>query len=190
MNAKSSSTARWAVATVFFFMSTAHAAEGVSSAVAKGKADVLPPAVAQTAEEMRKSCREVDGKPLSKDSDFVDQADLTGDGLVDYVLDQGRFECEGARSLFSGTAGSEVTVYVSTSAGSAIVAWDLWVHGSELEMKGPKPILYVNVSGAACGQKDAASHADEMACQRPLQWNAAKKQMDYAPLSEIRPFKP
>lgn len=189
MTTISTGTARGVLATVFLFLSTAHAAEEGASAAAKGKADTLPPIVAQAVEEMRKSCREVDGKPLSKDSDFVDQADLTGDGLVDYVLDQGKFQCEGAWSLFSGTAGSEVTVYVSTSAGSAMVAWDLWVHGSELEKKGPKPVLYVNVSGAACGQKAAASRADEMACQRPLQWNAAKKQMDYASLSEIRPFK-
>lgn len=75
-----------------------------AGALAQAPQKKLPAVVQQDLLEMTRMCRDAGGKP-AKSPGLLQIADLTGDGLPDYVVDQGVFNCEGAASLFSGSGG-------------------------------------------------------------------------------------
>ncbi|MFD0391310.1 hypothetical protein [Tistrella bauzanensis] len=67
---------------------------------------------------------------------YLTQAELNGDGQPDYVTDLAGLECVNAWSLFCGSAGCPVTVWLSGPKGHA-VAWggnaQGWtLHGTEI----------------------------------------------------------
>lgn len=148
-----------------------------------------PRPVAQALAEMDQLCRDNDGKPAPSPG-LLSRLDLNGDGRPDYALDQGAYVCDGAASLFSGSGGSQLLVWVSTDGPEG---WLKAYEGALFELKAehkPQPRLLLAVSGAACGQKlkPSTSHAAESSCWRPLKWNPQMKALQLAPLSEIRPY--
>lgn len=60
-------------------------------------------------------------------------------------------------------------------------AYDVQVEGT-----GPAARLWLTVSGGQCGQKQAATFAEEKFCERPLAWNPAARRFDFAPVSAVR----
>ena len=166
------------------------AACAVLAAPAAGQArsPKLPPQVQRELMSMVKDCRDAGGKPGKSPGALV-VADLTGDGVADFVIDQSKFNCEGNASLFSGTAGSGVMIYTGTAKGPAIKVFDGMVYEVKVDRSASPAIVKLAVAGKACGQRGAKSHAEEEACWRPLAWNAPKKKMEFAPLSRIEPFK-
>jgi hypothetical protein len=96
---------------------------------------VLPAAIQEFADENIRFCKEVGGTPNFSGIDmpgagraadgtppFITEADLNADGQPDYVTDLAGLECVNAWSLFCGSAGCPVTVWVSSPAGHE-VAW-------------------------------------------------------------------
>jgi hypothetical protein len=55
-----------------------------------------------------------------------------------------------------------------------------------LKRVGSSSELSLRVSGPLCGQEGNPSHAEAIACDRPLIWNSVVQRMDFAPLSEAR----
>lgn len=148
--------------------------------------EAMPSSVQSAVTEMTQMCQDAGGKPVSSPS-LLQVADLTGDGVLDYVLDQGSFNCDGAASLFSGSGGSQMFVYMGIPGGQAKQAFTSGTFGVKLE-KGSRPAgLKVLVAGELCGQRltDRMSRAEYKSCWRPVVWSARAKAFGFAPVSQI-----
>lgn len=155
---------------------------------ARPAAGPVPAAVRMQIAEMGKICREAGGRP-AKSPDIMKTADLTGDGIVDYVLQQGSFNCEGAASVMeNGQSGSDVYIFVGGPGNVAAKAYLASVYSSEIQGQGPRARLYVGVSGVQCGHRAAKSFAEQDFCLRPLNWVPARRMFVLAPISEKRPI--
>lgn len=156
------------------------------------RATPLPAAVREYVIELGRMCTDVGGT-TGKSPDIIKSVDLTGDGLVDYVVDAAAFNCEGAASALSnGQSGSDVSVFVAGPANSAAKAYSGSVYATRIDESGPRARLYVGVSGQLCGQRNAAGRpfAEQTFCLRPLNWLAARHAFVLAPIAEKRPFPP
>ena len=166
----------------------AGAAQAQNQAALAQAAKKLPRIVQQELAEMMKSCKEVGGKP-AKSPGLLTVADLTGDGLPDFIIDQGAFFCDGAASLFSGSGGSQMSVYVGSADGQASAAFDAGSFGVKVDKDSKPAKLMVTVGGPLCGQKvtDKTPRSDIKSCWRPVVWNDKTRKMQFAPLSQIQP---
>ncbi|MDE2270493.1 MAG: hypothetical protein KGJ94_00740 [Xanthomonadaceae bacterium] len=149
----------------------------------------LPAVVRAKVAEMDKTCRQVGAKP-ELSPHLVIVADLTGDGVPDFVIDEGAYQCRGAASLFSGSAGSQMSVYVGTRDGQAFKAFSRDDFGVKIDRSANPARLYVGVGGRLCGQQVTPdmSLADYTTCWRPLVWDAKHRNMAFAPISMIKPY--
>jgi hypothetical protein len=150
----------------------------------------LPTAVRQSIAEMNAICRDASGTP-GRSPELIKIADLNGDGMNDYVVDMGSFNCEGAASVMvNGQSGANVTVFVGGPNNTAAKAWTDSVYGNRIDRTGARPRLYVDVAAISCGQRNAANlaFAAWQFCSRPLNWNATKKAFEFAPMAEKRPL--
>jgi hypothetical protein len=143
----------------------------------------LPAAVAAEIKGAADICREVGGKPNTKAA--VKLADLNGDGKIDYVVDVGSINCDGAASIY-GDREKAVVVLVGDGKGGARNAFSDNVFGASIETKGAIAKLWLTVSGRQCGKKPARDFASENFCDRALQWNGKTAKFDYAPVTSIR----
>lgn len=148
----------------------------------------MPEAVQQARQETQQMCQEAGGK-FSATNAYIQQADLNGDGITDYVMDDAQISCEGAESLFAGSGGSAVTVFAGTQNGAAKV-FSQNVFAVKLERDRRPPRLYLGVGGKLCGQKNTEdmSNAQLSLCLRPLRWDAKRHVLDFAPLAEKKPL--
>jgi hypothetical protein len=145
----------------------------------------VPPQVSAYAKQMGDSCRQVGGKPGSSPH-LAQRGDLNGDGIADWAIDEGGFDCEGAASLFSGSGGAQVVVFIATRDGGARKAFEHGAFGMRMEQAGGHTVLWLVVGGPMCGQRNARSRADMINCDRPLVWDARHRRMEFAPLSRVR----
>lgn len=147
-----------------------------------------PAAVQGRIDDMVKTCSEL-GKPMASPG-LVTVVDLTGDGLPDYVFNEGAFQCEGAAALFSGSGGSQMAVLVGRPGGQAVEAFTHGTFGIHVDPDARPARVYLGVGGRVCGQRVTPDmpRAAYTACWRPLQWNARTHKMQFAPLSDIKPI--
>jgi len=143
----------------------------------------VPEEVATHMRHMEDQCRENDGKPLPHK--FIEHANLA-DGLEFWIINHGAFECDGNASLYSGTAGAEVLVYLVLPNGHAKEVFARYVYGVAVERSRTSAKLWLAVSGSMCGQQGSPTHGDSISCDRSLIWNAKAQKLEFAPLSEAR----
>lgn len=150
----------------------------------------LPLVIRKAIDEANFQCKDSGGKP-GKSSKLINFIDLTGDGVIDYVMDLANYDCEGAASALSGGQnGSAVTIFVGGPGNTAKEAYHDVVQAPEVVTAGGVKRLYVGVMGRDCGQKNAQkmAFADVDVCLRPLNWKPDKQIFELGPLSERRPF--
>lgn len=147
-----------------------------------------PASVQKAITGMDEMCRSVDATPAPSEG-LVLSTDLNGDGVADYALYEGAYYCDGAASLFGGTAGSSVTVFLSDKNNQHAAAWSEMVYGVKLGTETPAK-LWMDLGGAACGQRGQVVHASMDTCSRALKWNARTKKVEYEPLSQAKPITP
>lgn len=164
------------------FLTALLAALALTDALA---AKPLPTAVRKVLNTMNADCQGVGGKPGASPG-LVSTLDLNGDGRMDYVIYTGAFDCEGAASLFVGTGGGSVEIFLSAADGDAARAFEHGVDGMRVE----QGRLWLAVGGPLCGQqvRDDTPRSAMQACWRPLHWDAGRRKLDFAPLSSVRPY--
>ena len=174
--------------------STDRAPDAPASQTSTGKGtsglaqDEWPSAVQNEIAEMIADCRAVGGTPPAP-QEFLFTADLTGDGLPDHVISWGDFYCDGAASLFSGSGGSNVAVYVAGPERQASLGFESTAFEVKIEKASGGAELWLMVQGRLCGQDVTRdmSHAEEEFCWRAVAWDPKARKMEFADLSEIRP---
>ncbi|MDO4879641.1 MAG: hypothetical protein Q3966_10200 [Neisseria sp.] len=156
--------ARWAVCAAVFCPPPAWSA--------------LPLAVEEELNELAAFCRQLGGRPHGFEG-AVEQADLNGDGITDYVLDDGELQCYGTRGVFGGFHGCGVTVFVGRAGGGAEKSFLHGAFGSRVDRRGRQAVLYLGMAGEACGQDIAGKKRGEYErCSRPLKWNPAGQKFE------------
>jgi hypothetical protein len=154
----------------------------LSSALA---ATPWPAPVRAVVDAMEAECRGAGGKPGDSPG-LVTAVDLDGDGRSDFVIDTAAFDCDGAASLFGGSGGSAVEVFIATADGRAKSAFEHAAFGTRVA----QGQLWLAVGGALCGQAVTAETArsEMQACWRPLRWDAKRRKLDFGPLDSVRPY--
>jgi hypothetical protein len=164
----------------------------------------LPKDVAAHVGEMDKSCEEEGGTPQPSGTwepfeghfkfqprRLVEHVVLAGSSAEVWAIDEGRYRCggDGPASLFSGSGGSQVYVFVRMKDGAVKQAFRHGAYGASLKRIGSSSQLSLVVGGVLCGQVGDPTHADSINCERPLIWDNAAQKMDFAPLSQAKfPF--
>jgi hypothetical protein len=110
-----------------------------------------PDVVKAAIEDARKQCVEVEGKPGAGDA-MVSVADLDGNGREDWVLDFGKLECDGAATLFCGTGGCTLQIYLWQGGSEWKLAFDDNVRAWKRIKVGGKPGLLFHLHGSACNR--------------------------------------
>jgi hypothetical protein len=124
-----------------------------------------PPAVAQKIEVMKTACEVVGGKPGGGAYIFV--YDFTGDGVNDYLLSEGNYNCIGKPEAFRPGGRAVVEIYV-TRGGDAPRAFYETVRGYRIVEGRPRVVQIVR-EGAACGPGARGT------CTVSLRWDAATR---------------
>jgi hypothetical protein len=139
--------------------------------------------------DLHKQCQEFGGKP-GKSPKLVTFADLTGDGVLDYVIDVHNYECSdtSAEAMLNGQSGGTIVIFVGGANNTATKAFTESVYGSNIDQASGKARIYLDVAAANCGQRNAANvpFSDWKFCSRPLDWDAAKGSFKFAPLAQAR----
>lgn len=150
----------------------------------------IPEIVQSQISEMNQTCEDVGGR-VRGPTNLLIVTDITGDGISDYIINEKSFSCEGAASLYSSSSGSQVKIYIGLSNNSAVLTFEQAVFDIEVLTKVKPAIIELVVRGALCGQNvtQEMSNADLKPCWRPLLWNPSTKNLDFVPLSQIKPFK-
>lgn len=141
---------------------------------AEPAAAALPAAVGKASAALRQMCRGFGGQP-GKSTGIAHAVDLTGDGIVDFVLSPTAIDCEGAgASAMEGGQlfGAEFTIFLGQPDGTARKALDGHAFALRLDNTATPNRLLVEVAGSACGQRDAANLPVSAVehCERPLLW--------------------
>jgi len=162
-------------------------ASSFGTALAKEPTPV--PAIVQAElNEMIRTCRDFKGRFI-RSPDLLTAIDLTDDGISDYVINQGAYNCDGdGASIYSGSGGSQVMVYISSSDGQAYLAFSTGAYEMKINKTTKPAKLLVVVRGELCGQRNVEnlSNAELKACWRPLEWKKSALEMDFAPVSQVR----
>jgi hypothetical protein len=161
--------------------------------------DKLPAEVAAHVKEMNDFCRSSDGKPLPSGTfepsfdrakfhprNLVEYAFLRGPDFEVWAIDEGRFRCDHAASLFSGSGGSQVYVFARLSDGRVRQVFNHGAYGMSLKRIGSLAELSIRVGGTLCGQAGNPSNGEAILCDRQLVWDKSTQKMDFAPLAEAQ----
>jgi hypothetical protein len=159
----------------------------------------MPGVVTAHITEMDKDCTEAGGTPApsmafeggqseDRPANLVESGVLAESSVEFWALDEGRYQCDGAASLFSGTGGAQVYVFVRLSDRSVTLAFTQGAYGMKLKRHGSSSELLLRVAGPLCGQAGNPTHADAIACARPVIWDKVAQKMHFAPLSQGKPL--
>jgi len=164
---------------------------GLALAAAAAPAAAAPPAlpgpVRAHLASLDSDCRSYGGRPGPMPK-LVQSADLTGDGLADYVIDLNVYNCDGAASAMgAGQSGATMAVFVGAAGGQARKAYENTTYGANVVTTGGKARLWLDTAGAECGQRGAnIPFSNWKFCSRALNWVPAKATFAYAPLAEAK----
>ncbi len=111
----------------------------------------LPPEALAATEEATALCREAGGNPTVL-PEYETVIDLNGDGVADHLTNLMGLQCEGAWSIFCGSAGCPVSVWLSQPDGSH-AAFDFGhLQGAGVIEAGGVPAVRAFYHGAFCGE--------------------------------------
>jgi len=157
-----------------------------TSSLAYAASDPIPQAVAAYIDDMKQTCEDSGGTPIAPAKTFLLSGHFRDAAHLDWAIDEGGFNCQGAQSIFSGSGGAQVTVFDSSPGEGASQAFQHGAYGMRVEHRSSGDVLWLNVGGPLCGQSGSPSHADSIECKRPLLWTKTGQEFEFAPLSIIK----
>ena len=110
-------------------------------------ANAHPPLIEKELEDGRQSCKKIDGGKMEIAKDAVQTVDLNGDGKMDYILDYTKLDCPTAASMYSGSAGTLLQIYLTNPKGDLEVAWQDNVFSFEVKTVGNKRQIHFDGKG-------------------------------------------
>lgn len=126
----------------------------------------LPGAVLSRMSDLDRRCIAAGGSVGTKR--YIIARDFTGDGLLDYLLSEGNYDCKGRPSLFIRNGKARVEVFASDRANAARLVYSEDLVGYRV-LDGHTVRLQVARRGAACGDGSVTQRP----CAAELAWNGA-----------------
>jgi len=122
-----------------------------------------PPAVGARIAVLGAACRAAGGTPSSA-RPYVFVHDFTGDGVNDYLISEGDFQCTGRPNVFNFNGRASIELWVAEANGAARQVHREQVVGYRIIDSRPRTLQVVR-TGPACGPAQAGN------CTVPLVWN-------------------
>ncbi|PWS36172.1 hypothetical protein DFH01_13290 [Falsiroseomonas bella] len=120
-----------------------------------------PAAAQRNIAEAEADCRGAGGRP-SLAPEFETVTEVNGDGQPDYVHAFDGLDCQGAATLFCGSAGCPVVLFLSPGYRAQPLGH---VQGWSVDRTGSLPVLVLATHGSGCGRSGADG------CEVRLAWN-------------------
>lgn len=117
--------------------------------IAKGP---YPAVVQQAVDAGKHVCREAGGESFVARPGLVRSGDLSGDGRIDYVVDFREALCAERVTLFSGTGGWNLEIFVARPAGEPNGVFSGRVLDYELVKQRGQQMMHFRVHGSYCGR--------------------------------------
>ncbi|MCA0317971.1 MAG: hypothetical protein LCH88_07875 [Proteobacteria bacterium] len=76
----------------------------------------LPPILRAERERLAAECRQMGGR-FAPGPSYTQTADFNGDGVPDYLVDDNHNPCQGTQSIYCGSGGCSIEVYISSPTG-------------------------------------------------------------------------
>lgn len=104
-------------------------------------------------DEAKADCANLDGGAFETPEGTVIRVDLTGDGIVEFIVDASKFTCSTSASYWGGTGGSQLSVVVGGkrlayfAQAWKVIEWNkapvllLWLNGGECGGAGADPCV-------------------------------------------------
>jgi hypothetical protein len=144
---------------------------GALAMSAPGVAAETPKLVAAYSQQLVRQCGGELTPALA--AQVVQEADLNGDKLMDWIIDAGRYPCSNRAAAFK-DQGSQVTVFLGRSDGRALPAFQRIAFGSRIEGKPATGYaLWLTLGGGDCGETDPKAR-----CDRRLTWRTAEQRFE------------
>lgn len=126
----------------------------------------LPAPIAKQFADMADQCKDATGQ-RGRIGQAITRADLNGDGIEDYVVEDADYDCPGAVSLFAGTAatGNPLSLYIADKSGGVRKVWSGGVGEWSVKPRAGKPTLFVQV---ICGNNANKPVSDWKWCDERL----------------------
>jgi hypothetical protein len=140
---------------------------------AAGRTPHHPAAVAQKIVAMETACRVAGGRPGGGTYIFVH--DFSGDGVNDFLISEGNFNCIGKPEAFRAGGKAVVEIYV-TSGADAFRGFYEVLRGYRILDTRPRAVQIVR-DGAACGRAQSAT------CTVTLRWDPPSRKFTAASAS-------
>jgi hypothetical protein len=117
-------------------------------------ANNYPPVIRRSFDAAVKECREADDGKVTFAADTVRTVDLTGDGRQDFIVSLENTECSTFESVFCGTGGCSLDIYVALPDGNYRNVFSNVVRGYKIlpgkgKGKGPRTIRF-DMHGGYC----------------------------------------
>ena len=128
--------------------------------------------------------------PLYVKPGFISKADITGDGVDDYVVNYGKLACEHSASLWGAADNAPHTVYMGTRSDNAYRLYEQYNMDSKdypkliLNNRGYSDVQRVGMGGE-CGQKGNWSVAETQYCEVTERWNKENSEMDLVSIKNL-----
>ena len=130
------------------FSSKAFAAMVLATSLASSPAAAeianIPSALQTKIDAARAECASFDSGEFALEEGAVQRVDLDGDNADDWVVNEGRFACSTAASLYGGTGGSMSHFLIGSTLAS------IQNQGWEITQFGPHTVLLARVHGSNC----------------------------------------
>lgn len=148
-----------------------------------------PPALQTALNEARQMCAEIGGLPFSA-TDAIESRDLNGDGVADFVVRDGHYNCQGGASLYTGNSEGGIMIFDGANRAANAAPFSSPVIAHFIDTSGA-PTLVLVLGGQFCGAPPARSRAEaaSVLCERPVLWNAAARRFDLSPMAQRRPYR-
>jgi hypothetical protein len=139
---------------------------GAYSALAQGVGDTqnLPPPIQSEIAQAKQTC--TNGEP-SLEKGFITQQEVNDKGVEGYVLDYRHFGCGGRHSLYCGTTGCEMQVFVSSSPSGFQSVFDGNARALKFTKIDGRAAMIVDLHGPGCGS------ASKAPCEETLFWDGS-----------------
>lgn len=111
---------------------------------AQAHADDLPGPVRAAVDQAKAECTAFENGELALEEGALVQVDLTGNGVLDWVVDTLHMQCSSAASLFCGTGGCQLNLIV------AEITTDAQSKGWDVIDFGPNRVVLMDVHGSMC----------------------------------------
>jgi hypothetical protein len=111
-----------------------------------------PNSVQAVVDEGRRDCLAQGRSQFSAARHLVRVGDLTGDGRLDYVVDFREARCSGRETVFSGTGGWDLAIFVARESGEPVRVFQGRVLDYDVENKSGRPRMTFTLHGSYCGR--------------------------------------